>query len=179
MSPKKAEENIINIYNGYMPNTAKKSKSEYGMQLAEKQKIRNEYGLREKQFRSYFSRGKKPGSVFELLERRLDSVVFRSGFANTRPKARQMVSHGHIVVDGKKVNIPSYIVDVNSTISVRPSSQDGKLFEDYAFRMKKFESPSWIVLDSGKKESKLKSKPDIQEHTQPFNFQTVLEFYSR
>lgn len=162
-----------------MPNTGKKSKSEYGMQLSEKQKIRNEYGLREKQFRSYFDRGKEPNSVFELLERRLDSVVFRSGLANTRSKARQMVSHGHIVVNGRKVDIPSYIVEVGSVISIRPSSLESKLFEDYDFRMKKFETPSWLLLDSSKKESKLKSNPDIQEHTQPFNFQTVLEFYSR
>ena len=162
-----------------MPNTAKKSKSEYGIQLYEKQKIRKEYGLREKQFRAYFNRGKEPGVVFDLLERRLDSVVFRSGFANTRPKARQMVSHGHITVNGKKVDIPSYIVAIDSMISIRISSKDGKLFDDYNFRMKKFETPSWLILDSSKKESKLKSKADIQEYTQPFNFQTVLEFYSR
>ena len=162
-----------------MPNMQKRSRSEYGIQLSEKQKIRNEYGLREKQFRSYFTKGKEPNLVFDLLERRLDSVVFRSGFANTRSKARQMVTHGHVTVNDKKVNIPSYIVGLNSVISIRQSSKDGKLFDDYSFRMKKFEPPAWIVLDVSKKESTLKSKPDIQEQTQPFNFQTVLEFYSR
>ncbi|MYE38448.1 MAG: 30S ribosomal protein S4 [Candidatus Spechtbacteria bacterium SB0662_bin_43] len=162
-----------------MPNAPRRSKSEYGTQLAEKQKIRNEYGLREKQFRSYFTKGKEPYAVFALLEQRLDSVVFRSGFASTRPQARQMVNHGHITVDGRKVTIPSYQVRVGSVIAVRESSRQSKLFDDYDFRMKKFESPSWIVIDAKKKEARTKAKPDMQEQIQPFNFQMVLEFYSR
>ncbi len=162
-----------------MPRNQRRSKSEYGLQLAEKQKIRLEYGLREKQFRSYFNKGKEPQSVFALLEQRLDSVVFRAGLASTRPKARQMVNHGHVVVGGKKVDIPSYQVKSGSVVAISEKSKGSKLFEDYDFRMKKFEPPSWIVLDVVKKEANMKARPDIKEQRQPFNFQTVLEFYSR
>lgn len=155
------------------------TKSEYGIQLSEKQKIRSDYGLREKQFRSYFSKGKEPKKVFELLESRLDSIVFRSGLTSTRPQARQLVNHGHIKVNNKKASIPSFIVRTGDVISLKDGSKQIKLFDDYDQRMKKFDPPSWLELNTKNKEVKIKGKPDIKEQVQPFNFQMVLEFYSR
>ena len=158
---------------------SRQTKSEYGIQLAEKQKIRKEYGLREKQFRTYFDKGKEPKVVFSLLELRLDNAVFRAGFATTRPQARQLVNHGHITVNEKKINIPSFKIKKGDTIAVKAGSQNKKVFDDYMQRMKKFEAPSWIVLDVKKKQAQARGVPDIREQVQPFNFQTVLEFYSR
>ena len=162
-----------------MPRQARRTKSEYGTQLAEKQKIRREYGLREKQFRTYFTKGQKPPLVFSLLESRLDSVVFRAGFTITRPQARQLVNHGHITVNGKKVDIPSFSVKKGDVVAVKDGSQSKKIFDDYQQRMKKFEAPNWITLDAKKKQATAKSTPDIKEQVQPFNFQMVLEFYNR
>lgn len=162
-----------------MPKGRSRQKSEYGIQLAEKQKIRNEYGLREKQFRGYFSEGKEAESIFALLERRLDSVVFRAGLAQTRPQARQLVNHGHITVNARKVTIPSYRVRSGDVVEVRTGSATIGVFAEYETRMKKFEAPTWLLVDTSKKRIELKAAPDIKEETQPFNFQTVIEFYSR
>lgn len=156
-----------------------RQKSEYGLQLAEKQKIRNDYGLRERQFRGYFKKGKEPGNIYALLEARLDNAVYRAGFTPTRAAARQMVSHGHILVNKRKVTIPSYRIKIKDVILVRSLSNKKGMFADYKLRMKKFESPSWIKLDKNKMEAQIKATPDIKEQTQPFNFQTVIEFYSR
>ncbi|MDX1535288.1 MAG: 30S ribosomal protein S4 [Candidatus Spechtbacterales bacterium] len=162
-----------------MARRGSRQKSEYGLQLAEKQKIRNEYGLRERQFRRYFDQGGDPAGIFTLLELRLDTLVFRSGFASTRRMARQMTSHGHITVNGRKTTVPSYSIKVGDVISVRDGSKDNGLWEEYEMRMKKHEPPSWITLDKKKREFKLNALPNIKEETQPFNFQTVIEFYSR
>ena len=162
-----------------MARGGRRTKSEYGLQLAEKQKIRKEYGLRERQFRAYFDKADEPAGVFSLLEARLDSIVFRAGFAITRPQARQMVSHGHITVNGRKVTIPSFRVREGDLVAIREGSRDRKVFDGYDERMEKYESPSWISVDRKKREAKAKGAADIKEETQPFNFQTVIEFYSR
>lgn len=156
-----------------------RQKSEYGLQLAEKQKIREEYGLREKQFRSYFKKGKNSEAIYRYLELRLDNAVFRSGFTMTRAAAHQMVGHGHILVNNRKVTIPSYQIRVGDVMSVRQQSRDTGLYADYDVRLKKFEAPTWIALDKKKMEAKIITTPDIQEHMQPFAFQTVIEFYNR
>ncbi|MEX0877940.1 MAG: 30S ribosomal protein S4 [Candidatus Spechtbacterales bacterium] len=156
-----------------------RQKSEYGLQLAEKQKIREEYGLREKQFRRYFDKGQKPENIFSLLEFRLDSIVFAGGFTPTRRMARQLISHGHMQVNGKKVTIASYQVRPGDIITVKETSAVKGIFADYEIRVKNLNPPSWLVLDKKKKELKVKSLPDIKEQIQPFNFQTVIEFYSR
>lgn len=156
-----------------------RQKSEYGLQLAEKQKIRHEYGLRERQFRRYFDQGKDPEGIFALLETRLDVLVHRAGLASTRAMARQMTSHGHVTVNGRKVTVPSIKVRIGDIIAVRDASMEKGLFAEYDLRMKKYDPPSWISLDKKKKEFKLTSLPNIKENTQPFNFQTVIEFYSR
>lgn len=156
-----------------------KQKSEYGLQLAEKQKIRHEYGLRERQFRRYFDEGKDPERIFALMESRVDALVFRAGFAPTRRMARQMVSHGHMTVNGRKITVPSYRAKVGDIIGVRESSNDKGIWAEYDLRMKKYEPPTWISLDKKKREFKFVALPNTKEETQPFNFQTVIEFYSR
>ena len=156
-----------------------RKKSEYGLQLAEKQKIRNEYGLRERQFKKYFNKGKKPDNIFSLLEYRLDSVVFRSGIGATRRMARQLVSHGHITVNGRKVTIASYQTRPGDVIEVKEASRQKGVFADYDLRMKNHEAPSWLKVDKKNKKVEVSANPNMQEQTQPFDFQTVIEFYSR
>ncbi|MEX0869808.1 MAG: 30S ribosomal protein S4 [Candidatus Spechtbacterales bacterium] len=156
-----------------------RQKSEYGQQLAEKQKIRSEYGLRERQFKNYFKKGKTPESIFGLLESRLDITVFKSGLAPTRAMARQMVSHGHVTVNERKVTIASYKVKVGDIIAIKEASKEKGIFGDFELRTKNYEPPSWISLDKKKKEAKVKASPDMREQELPFSFQTVIEFYSR
>ncbi|OGZ57284.1 MAG: hypothetical protein A3F94_03335 [Candidatus Spechtbacteria bacterium RIFCSPLOWO2_12_FULL_38_22] len=156
-----------------------KSKSEYGLQLQEKQNIKKEYGLRERQFKNYFKKGKSSDQIFILLERRLDSVVFASGFAPTRKAARQMVNHGHILINNKKVNVRSYSLRDGDTVNIKEISKQKGMFADLVLRTKNHKPPSWITVDNKKMEIKIKGKPDMKEQLQPFNFQTVIEFYSR
>lgn len=156
-----------------------RAKSEYGLQLAEKQKIRIQYGLREKQFKNYFKKGKDPEKIFTLLEFRLDNVVFRAGLTPTRAAARQMVSHGHILVNGIRVTIASYQVKIGDLLEVKELSKSKGFFEDYNLRIKGYESPNWILVDKKKMKVKIKKLPDIKEDIQPYDIQTVIEFYSR
>jgi len=156
-----------------------KQKSEYGLQLQEKQKMKEEYGLREKQFRRYFDKGQKPDNIFSLLELRLDSLVYASGFTATRASARQMVSHGHVLVNGKRVTVPSYYVGSKDTVIIKENSKQKGMFADFAFRTKNHKPPSWLAVDKKKMEIKLSGRPDIKEQVTPFNFQTIIEFYSR
>ncbi|MEX2144770.1 MAG: 30S ribosomal protein S4 [Candidatus Spechtbacterales bacterium] len=158
---------------------APRKKSEYGLQLEEKQKIRGEYGLRERQFKGYFDKGQKPQGIFSLLESRLDSVIYAAGITVTRRMARQLVSHGHVLVNGRKVTIASYQIKTGEVISIKDSSRTKGMFKDFEARTKKYEPPSWILLDKSKMEVQKKATPEIKEQVQPFNFQTVIEFYSR
>lgn len=160
--------------------------SEYGRQLIEKQKLRLLYGLREKQFRNYFTKAaqKKEGTgqaLVSLLERRLDNVVFRLGFATTRSHARQMVGHGHFLVNKRKVSIPSYLVKKGDIIAIKESSLDEKkLFEDTRIKLKKYETPSWLELDKEKLEGKVISLPDSEVSQDiPVEITQVVEYYSR
>lgn len=156
-----------------------RQKSEYGLQLQEKQDIKKEYNLREKQFKNYFEKGKNPDSIFALLEMRLESVIFASGFTPTRSSARQLVSHGHVLVNGRKVTIRSYQAKANDVVTIKDPSRQKGMFADFALRTKNHEAPSWLSVDKKKMEIKVKGTPDIKEQIQPFNFQTVIEFYSR
>jgi len=158
---------------------APKKKSEYGSQLEEKQKIRTEYGLRERQFRGYFDKGQKPDGIFSLLESRLDSILYAAGMTLTRRMARQLVSHGHVLVNGRKMTIPSYQVKIGEVVSIKDPSRQKGMFSDYEARIKKYEPPGWVLLDKNKMEVQKRSAPQIKEQVQPFNLQTVIEFYSR
>lgn len=158
--------------------------TEYGKQLREKQKAKRIYGLLERQFRNYFKKAfAKTGDTGELfvqfLETRLDNTVFRSGFAVTRQQARQIVSHGHILVNGKKVNIPSYQVKQGDVISVREKSKKAPLFKDFEKRTQPDHIPEWLSCDAKTMSCKVISKPTL-EQTQPlFDVKAIVEFYSR
>ena len=156
-----------------------KPKSEYGLQLQEKQKMKEEYGLRERQFRRYFDKGQKPDNIFALLELRLDSFIYASGFAITRASARQMVSHGHVLVNDKRVTVASYEVTPKDIVTIKENSRKKGMFADFALRTKSYKPPSWLAVDKKKMEIKLSGQPDVKEQITPFNFQTIIEFYSR
>jgi small subunit ribosomal protein S4 len=161
----------------------RKQPSEYGLQLIEKQKIRFTYGLSEKQLSNYVKKAVVakgiPASdkLFELLETRLDNVVYRTGLAHTRPLARQMVSHGHFLVNGKRTTVPSFTVKEGDVISLREGSKTSTLFTNAAAKLEKFKSPVWLSFDVKKMEAKITGRPKNEDTFLDFN--TVLEFYSR
>ncbi|MBI2463146.1 MAG: 30S ribosomal protein S4 [Candidatus Spechtbacteria bacterium] len=158
---------------------ARRQKSEYGQQFAEKQKLRNGYGLRERQFHNYFKKAQKPDDVFNLLEMRLDSVVYRLGFAMTRPMARQMVGHKHITVNGKVLNTPSYQSKINDVVGIRLAHTQRGIFIDLDERLKKHQAPTWIRLDKEKKEGTVVGRAAVEEAGMEVNIHSVIEFYSR
>ena len=161
--------------------------SEYGIRLMEKQKLKFLYGgLREGQFKRYFDEAAKAkentGEVFlQLLERRLDNVVYRLGFAKTRRQARQLVSHGHILVNGKKVTIPSYRVDVGDIIEVKPKSRNIKFIQENLESRDPRSVPPWLELDKQNFRGKVVDLPqNVQEYLEiPVNLQYIIEFYSK
>lgn len=159
--------------------------SEYGTQLKEKQKVRNTYRLSEKQFAAY---AKKAGSVhdvaptqqlFDYLETRLDSVAFRLGFAESRSLARQIVSHGHLTVNGKRLNIPSYRVKHGDVIGLRAQSKKSVLFEALSEKLQKHTPPAWLKFDSKKLEGVVDGKPSLEKADLTYNLTSIMEFYSR
>lgn len=166
---------------GQHPNTRKKP-SEYQTQLREKQKVKRAYGLLEKQFHSYYveaerMKGKTGENMLSLLERRLDNVVFRMGFAPSRAAARQLVNHGHICVNGKRVNIPSYLVKVGEVISVKENKAKKDMFK--AVRESRIVVPKWLEFTPEKLSGKINSLParddidlNIEEHL-------IVELYSK
>lgn len=162
-----------------------RSLSEYGTQLLEKQKARYSYGLKERQFANYVKavRGatiKNPtGSLYQALESRLDNVVYRLGLANTRAFARQLVSHGHITVNGRRLNIPSYRVAVGDVVAVRSQSRTAGAFQKTAERAKDWHVPSWLLFDLEKFAGTVKALPLPGEAEADINFGAILEFYSR
>jgi small subunit ribosomal protein S4 len=159
--------------------------TEYGIQLREKQKIRNVYGISEKQFSAYVklaSAGKGGSPVdrlFDKLERRLDNVVFRLGLAASRTQARQMVSHGHFMVGKHKLTIPSYQVKDEDVITIREGSRTSPLFTTASEKIAKHPVLSWISTDASKLTATIKGNPKYDKNELGFNFQSVIEFYSR
>jgi small subunit ribosomal protein S4 len=165
--------------------TTMKRRSDYGNQFLEKQKIRFAYGVREKQFSNYINyamkhgkKGATPADVLsQLLERRLDNVVYRLGLVSTRSLARQVVSHGHITVNGKKMTIPSYQVEKNDIIAIREGSKKTVLFQEIATKLKAFKAPDWMKWNNDFSSSQIMDMPKAMD---PFlNPQSVIEFYSR
>jgi small subunit ribosomal protein S4 len=156
--------------------------SEYGLQLQEKQKLRHMYGVNERQFRKTFEEaGKMPGKHGEnfmiLLESRLDNLVYRLGFARTRRQARQLVTHGHILVDGNRVNIPSYRVKPGQKISVREKSRNLQVIKE-ALEANNF-VPDYLTLDADKMEGTYTRLPERSELPAEINEALIVEFYSR
>ncbi|HZG60839.1 MAG TPA: 30S ribosomal protein S4 [Anoxybacillus sp.] len=160
----------------------RKKLSEYGLQLQEKQKLRHMYGVNERQFRKTFDEaGKMPGKHGEnfmiLLESRLDNLVYRLGFARTRRQARQLVNHGHILVDGNRVDIPSYRVKPGQTISVREKSRNLQVIKE-ALEANNF-VPDYLTLDADKLEGTYTRLPERSELPAEINEALIVEFYSR
>ncbi len=156
--------------------------SEYGMQLKEKQKAKFIYGVLEKQFRIYYDKAKKMQGVtgehlLILLERRLDNVIFRLGLANTRRQARQLVSHGHITVNGKRLDIPSALVNANDVIGVRESSRSSEVFKAMAESGNNLSVPAW--LSAGELSGTVTRFPNRDEIDVPVDEQAIVELYSR
>lgn len=160
-----------------------KKKTEYGTQLTEKQKLRFTYGLSEKQFRKVFILAKENKEVstglalFQLLESRLDNLVFRMGFAKTRRQARQLVNHGHVTVNGKKIDIPSYFVKINDVISFKESSLNLKVVRETLDS--KPTIPAYVTIDSNKIEGTFVRYPERSELTKEIDESQVIEFYNR
>lgn len=163
----------------------KKSKplSGYALQFIEKQKVRFMYGISEKQFSNYIkeaveTKGATASDVlFENLEHRLDNVVYRLGLASTRRLSRQIVSHGHIVINGKKTTVPSLRVKMGDVIAVRDGSKKSVLFTDMANKLKDYTCPNWLTFNIDTLTGKVQGKP---KNTEGFiDLNTVLEFYSR
>ena len=161
---------------------SRRKMSEYGLQLQEKQKLRHMYGMNEKAFRKLFTQATKmPGvagaTFMKLLESRLDNLVYRLGFASSRPAARQFTVHGHILVNGKKVNIPSYRVEPGDVISVREKSKSLDIVKD-SLAARSF-LPSYLSYDENKMEGTYIRLPEREELAAEINETFIVEFYSR
>jgi small subunit ribosomal protein S4 len=162
-----------------------KPKSEFGLQLNEKQKARFTYAVSEKQFRNYVKealskKSNHPAQIlFGILESRLDNVIARIGLSSTRLGARQMVSHGHIMVNNKRTTIPSRKIKTGDVISIRPASINKPLFAKVDETIKNVSTPSWIKFDINKKTAEIVGSPQLAGSDVMFDLNAVIEFYSR
>ena len=158
--------------------------SEYGLQLKEKQKAKFIYGVLEKQFRGYYEKAKIMQGVtgenlLGLLERRIDNVVFRLGLANTRRQARQIVHHGHITVNGKRLDIPSALVSVGDVVAVAEKSATNAFFKELRESQNALSAPAWLEADQEKLTGKVARFPSRDDIDVPVNEQAIVELYSR
>ncbi len=158
--------------------------SEYGLQLREKQKAKFSYGILERQFENYFNKALKQQGVtgdnlLKLLEMRLDNVVFRLGFAQTRAQARQLVSHGFFEINEKRVDIPSYSLKVGDVVVVRQNKRKSKYIEQAQEKIKSFQTQEWLQLDAGKLSGKILTAPTPEITGNTINTQLIVEHYSR
>ena len=161
-----------------------RKQSEYGIQLREKQKLRRAYGVLESQFRKYYEmaanmRGATGENMLSLLERRLDNVVYRLGLAESRPMARQMVNHGHILVDGKKVDIASYLVKPGQVITVKERSRDMQNLKDLREQGASKPIPKWLELNADGLTGKIVAMPQRDDIDLTVEEHLIVEFYSR
>ena len=158
--------------------------SEYGVQLREKQKIRRMYGLMEEQFRNYFEKalrqtGRTGELLVKMLERRFDNVVYRLGFAPSRKAARQLIGHGHLTINGKSVNIPSYLVRPGDLIQIREKSKKLEVIHGSMKRMKDSAMLPWLSLDKAAMSGTFLNIPERADIPLPANEQLVVELYSK
>lgn len=158
--------------------------SEYGVQLREKQKVKRLYGLLENQFHGYYVRaagrkGKTGDNLLKYLEQRLDNVVFRAGFADTRAEARQLVRHSHFTVNGRKVNVPSYQVRTGDEIAVRERSRKIVRINEALEAVDRRGVPAWVELDKKAFVAKVKADPAREDITMPIAEQLIVELYSK
>ena len=162
----------------------RKKKSDYGIMLAEKQKLRFMYGVLEGQFRKYYAeaarrRGVTGDILLQLLELRLDNVIYRLNYANTRAAARQMVSHGHVLVNGKKVNIPSYSCKPGDVVTVAAKARSQALANRCVELAANATAPEWLEQDANKLSAKVSRIPTVEEIAPIVNVQLIVELYSR
>ncbi|MDA3802857.1 MAG: 30S ribosomal protein S4 [Patescibacteria group bacterium] len=163
----------------------KKRLSDYGLQLAEKQKAKKLYGLKEKQFRLTFVKAsKKPGdsghNFFRALEMRMDNVIYRLGLGSSRAQARQLVNHAHFTLNGKKASIASMVVKEGDEIKVKPKSQKSPYFRNnIAEKLKKNDLPSWLSFNEKELSAKVLHEPKESELPQDINAQVIIEYYSK
>ncbi|MBF7074042.1 30S ribosomal protein S4 [Glaciecola sp. MH2013] len=158
--------------------------SDYGVQLREKQKVRRMYGVLEKQFRNYYKeaarlKGNTGENLLQLLEQRLDNVVYRMGFASTRAEARQLVSHKAIVVNGKVVNIPSFNVKAENVVAVREKAKKQARIVSALELADQREKPTWLEVDNTKMEGVFKRVPERTDLSADINEQLIVELYSK
>ena len=156
----------------------------YGLQLREKQKVRRMYGVLERQFRRYFAKADRQKGVtgetlLQLLESRLDNVVYRLGFAVSRPQARQLVRHGHFTVNGRSTNVPSYSVGAGDVVAVRPSSAENPAIAYAMEEVKGRGIPEWLELDAEKLSGSLMAPPTREQLNLPVQEQLIVELYSK
>lgn len=158
-------------------------KSEFGQALIEKQKARFTYGLSERQFRSYVDKALKTTNptqkLFQLLETRLDNVLFRSGLVKTRSQARQTASHGHAMVNNRRMDVPSVHLKAGDAVSVRESSAKSVLFAESAERMKTMAVPAWLEVNPEARTVKVVGEPVLEGVQNVFDLGVVIEFYNR
>jgi small subunit ribosomal protein S4 len=158
--------------------------SDYGLQLREKQKVKRMYGVLEKQFRGYFERAERMRGItgtnlLVLLERRLDNVVYRLGFANSRSQARQLVRHNHVLVDGLRVNLPSFLVKVGQTVQVTEKSRTSPLVRDALEAAARRGCPPWLDLEKEAAKGKVSMFPTREDITMPIQEHLIVELYSK
>ena len=179
------------VKRAYAPGPQKKKRggtpSEYKKSLNEKQTLKRWYGISEKQFKKYVRETLKrmdkvddvSAELIRRLEKRLDNVVFRLGFAKTRAQARQLVSHSYFLINGKPVNIPSYQVEKDDSIAVKETKKGKGTFKAIAEELKRKEMPMWLSLDKNKLEAKTIGEPSLDEVKPPAEISLIFEFYSR
>ena len=166
------------------PKQSRKKQSEYGLQLTEKQKVKFIYGVLEKPFRNYYEKaerlsGQTGENLMILLERRLDNVIFRMGFARTRREARQIVGHKHVLVNGKCVNIPSYLIKAGDVIEIREKSKSLQRYKDIAEVTGGRLVPAWMDVDAENFKGTIKNLPTREEIDVPVNEMLIVELYSK
>jgi small subunit ribosomal protein S4 len=164
--------------------TGRKKFSDYGIQLREKQKVKRMYGLLERQFRSYFHKAERQKGItgtnlLVLLERRLDNVVYRLGFSSSRAQARQLVRHSHFTVNGKRVNIPSFLVKENDTVEVKEKSRSIVPIVEAMEAVARRGVPQWLEVDKEQFKGTVMAFPTRDELTMPIQEQLIVELYSK
>ena len=178
------------IRKSYPPGQKKKRRrsplSEYGRELKEKQRLKLWYNLKEAQLKKYVKqalskkgRGETASFLIKKLENRLDNLIFRSGFAASRAQARQLVTHGYFLVNGKKVKSPSYQAKKGDKITISPSKEGKKIVQGLKARLKKYQPPSWLKLEKEKLEGEVIGAPVLEEAALPVELSSIFEFYSR
>ncbi|WP_456324208.1 30S ribosomal protein S4 [Desulfonauticus submarinus] len=162
----------------------RKKLTDYAIQLREKQKVKRLYGVLERQFKNYFKqaarqKGATGSNLLILLERRLDNVVYRLGFAESRTQARQLIRHGHFLVNGKKVDIPSFLVRENDVVEVKAKSKEKLIFKNALETLARKGIPGWLEVDENSLKGVVKAMPTREDITFPINEQLIVELYSK